>query len=65
MLRIGHLTFFFISALTYKNKCKFIPKGMAGQLFPNNRYIFLLKQYEVKHFPAINPSHFYLLLGGS
>ena len=61
MLRIGHCIFF-ISDLTCE-KCKFIPYGMAVQLLPvNNRYIFVLKQYKV---PAINPSHFYLLLGGS
>ena len=35
---------FFISALTYENKCKFIPKEMAVQLLPNNRHIFALKQ---------------------
>ena len=49
------LDFFFISDLTCE-KCKFIPYGMAVQLLPvNNRYIFGLKQYKVKHFPAINP----------
>ena len=64
MLRIGHWIFF-ISDLTCE-KCKFIPCGMAVQLLPvNNRYIFVLKQNEVKHFPAINAYHFYLLLGGS
>ena len=54
-----------MSQLKYENKCKFIPKGMAVQLLPNNRYIFVLKQYEVKHLPVIYPSHFYLILGGS
>ena len=38
--------FFFISAL--------VRVGMTVQLLPNNRYIFVLKQYEAKHFPAIN-----------